>query len=389
MSRYDITISIVSYNSADVLGNCLDSIMQGSRKHTFEVIVVDNASLDGSCALVTEHYPQVTLINNAENVGFGRAHNQAFTISQGSLFVILNPDTIIFPGALDEMAAFMDNHTDAGAVGCKIWWDNEKTLLFPDLRIHNFLTALIHMTPFCRYFPNSGISRNYWRSAYKIWRTHEPIEVDGITGGIMMVRREVFESVGRFDEHFFLFFEEHDLQRRLQKAGRKIYYLPNIAIQHFFEESCRNSSLDIGRIFRDSALYYYKKHYPYTGHIFIALLMKITNVLHLFESKFPFLFSWTLKQYSTAFSNNNDRIVIEWPQCPGALEYIVEISYSPEFSDRAGMYIKGESLSLAGDILKRLPNQTGFLRVIPMHSGNEAGRVIKTIKIGNYSNGIN
>ena len=119
-----------------------------------------------------------------------------------------------------------------------------------------------------------------------MWDTKIPIEVDGVTGGLMMVRREAFESVGLFDENFFLFFEEHDLLKRIKEKGWKIYYLPDAEIRHYFEESFRNSTIDVGSIYMQSANHYYHKHYKKAG----LWLLKVFINLN------PYLEKWFVKK---------------------------------------------------------------------------------------------
>jgi GT2 family glycosyltransferase len=383
MPDIEVTISIVSYNSKAALRNCIVSIFHSTTDLDIQIIVVDNCSEDGSAKFVKEHFPALTVIENTENVGFGKAHNQAFRLAKGRYFLILNPDTIVFPGAIEKMVQFMSRNPLAGVVGCKIWWDDERKFIFPDLKIHSIKTALLHFTPFCRYFPNSSFPRNYWRSAYLLWSAKEPVKVEGITGGIMMIRSEVFESVGSFDENFFLFFEEHDLLRQVKAAGWKIYYLPNAEIQHFFEESCRNCHFDIGKIYKDSALYYYKKHYRYTGYYYIKTLMKLNNLILKIEQQIQALFPNSKNRCPAVYPENNEEILIEWAPEKGVNKYIVEIAYSPGFCDRGGMYVQGESLSLKSDILERLPNNTGFLRILPVYADLSTGKIIKKLKITN------
>lgn len=376
MSQIEITVSIVTYNSKNVLENCIGSVIETTKDMDIEIIIVDNCSDDGSAELVKTRFPDVRLIENRENVGFGRAHNQSFRLSRGKYFLVLNPDTIIFPNAINKMVEFMDTHKHAGVTGCKIFWDDEKNFMFPDLRIHNIKTGIIHFTPFCRYFPNSLISRRYWKTAYPLWDTKIPIEVDGTTGGLMLVRREAFESVGFFDENFFLFFEEHDLLKRIKKKGWGIYYLPDAVIQHYFEESFRNSSIDMGAVYMQSALYYYKKHYKIPGYLFIKSILALNKFILFIEQ----IIVHNKNIYKEVYPVNG-RLTIKWPNHKKAGRYIVEISYSQAFCDRAGMYVNVEMLSINSNILNRLPNKTGFLRILPVYDDNSTGNVIKVFKI--------
>jgi GT2 family glycosyltransferase len=376
MAFIDVSISIVSYNSKNVLKDCIESIIKTAQGMKIEIIVVDNNSEDGSSDFVKANFPEVKLIENKDNLGFGKAHNQAFKISKGKYFLILNPDTIIFAGAINKMVEFMDNNKHVGVTGCKIFWDDEKNFMFPDLRIHSFRTFLMQFTPFCRYLPNSSICKWYWKTAYRLWASKIPVEVDGITGGLMLIRREIFESVGMFDENYFLFFEEHDLLKRIKNDGWKIYYLPDAEIQHYFEESFRNSPVDISRIYNQSAFYYYKKHYKTAGYYFIKLSVMFNEFILSLERYFPHN-KKTCQEIHTA----DGRLIVKWPPDEKADTYLVEISYSPSFSDRGGMYIKGTIFSLNGDILKRLPNETGFLRVLPVYADNSTGKALQVMKI--------
>ena len=376
MSHVEVSVSIVSYNSRKVLQKCINSVIETSKDQDIEIIVVDNCSEDGSAEMVQSSFPNVRLIRNRENVGFGKAHNQSFTLSKGNYFLILNPDTVIFPGAINRMVEFMDHHRHVGAAGCKIFWDDEKKFMFPDLKIHTLKTGIIQFTPFCRYFPNSMISQRYWQSARRLWDAQTPGNVEGVTGGMMFVRRESFESVGMFDERFFLFFEEHDLLRRMKKQGWEIYYIPDAEIQHYFEESFRNSSVDTGAVFMQSARYYYRKHYGVLGALFLKALGMCNRAMRFLESK-----TTKNRERYAEVSPVNGRLTITWPHDKEAQRYCIEISYSPEFSDRAGMYVAHEGISLNSDILSRLPNQTGFLRIIPLYNEYETGKVIEVVKI--------
>lgn len=378
MQKTDLTISIVTYNSKNVLKDCIDSIADTIKDISYEIIVVDNCSEDGTAALVKKFYPSINLIENRDNVGFGRAHNQSFKISSGRYFLILNPDTIVFPEAASKMVKFMDSNDRAGVVGCKIFWDDGKNFVFPDLRIHSFKTALFQFTPFCQFFPDSMLSKWYWESAYHLWNAKKPIEVEGITGGLMLVRRDVFESVGMFDENFFLFFEEHDLLKKIKKAGWSIYYYPDAEIQHYFEESCRNCSFDIGKVFMQSSLYYYKKHYAMPGFLLIKSLLALSRFLLFVGPKF-----FSKRLHYEEIRPGNSIINIVWPPAEKAAGYVVEISYSPAFSDRGGMFVARESLSVKSNILNRLPNNTGFIRILPVYGDGSTGNVIKAIKITN------
>jgi N-acetylglucosaminyl-diphospho-decaprenol L-rhamnosyltransferase len=376
MSGPDITISIVTYNSRTVIENCIRSILATAQDVKIRIIVVDNSSGDGSADLVKSLFPDITLIENSDNAGFGRAHNQSFRISNGRYFLVLNPDTIVFPGTIQKLIAFMDSNPSAGVAGCKIYWDDEKKFMFPDLRIHTLKTAIIQFTRFCSYFPDNLICRQYRETAYRVWDAGLPIEVDGVTGGLLFIRREVFESAGLFDEEYFLFFEEHDLLRRIKKKGWKIYYLPDAEIQHLYEESFRNSQVDIPAVYMRSAFYYYKKHYGLPGLLFLKSLIALNRFFTQRESVHA-------NNTTSELCPENGRLIITWPPHKGAKRYLAEVSYSASFCDRGGMYIYGEMCSLDSSILSRLPDNMGFIRILPVYDDNTTGNVLKVVKITN------
>lgn len=370
MSPIDVTISIVSYNSKNVIANCLSSVIETTQGIDIEIVVVDNCSEDGSAGLVKSLFPDVRLIENRENIGFGKAHNQSFRLSTGRYFLILNPDTVIFPEAIKVMVDFMDDHPEAGVSGPKIFWDEGLNFVFPDLRLHSLSTTLFHFTSFCRFFPDNILSKNYWKSAMRLWDASEPIEVQGITGGMMLVRRETFQW---FDENFFLFFEEHDLLRRIRTDGWKIYYIPDARILHYFEESCRKSSIDLGNIYMQSAEYYYLKHYKKTGLWLLKALIRLN----------PYLESWVKRpeEYELMSSGGDSEFSIRWQSVRDAVKYLMEVSYSPNFVDRAGTYVKGTTFTLSSSVLDQLPERKGFLRIRPVYLDGSAGKVIRVIQI--------
>ncbi len=372
-----VSISIVTYNSSSVIENCINSIFENTKDLTFEIILIDNCSEDNTAQIINEKFPNITFIQNTKNVGFGKAHNQTFKISKGKYFLILNPDTILFPMAINKVLDFMERNPDAGLTGCKIWWDDEKNFMFPDLPLHNLKTALLYFTPLCHFFPNNPLIKSHWQSAYTMWNATRPIEVKGVTGGFMMVRKGLFEKVGGFDENFFLFFEEHDLQRRIKKLGYKIYYIPDAEIQHYFEESCRNSSIDIGSIYRKSAIYYYKKYYNILGNFLIKFCFLInqifTDIVKIFKIN---------KSYPTLRPENNT-LTIKYNDFAPAHKYIIEISYTENFCDRAGMLTEKNLLKISSNILRQLPNNSGYIRILQiLHDINHRKTILVKKIIG-------
>ncbi len=224
----DISIIIVNWNTRDLLQNCLESIFKTICDISYEIIVVDNASRDGSAAMLKEKYPQARLIENKENRGFGTANNQGMRIMTGRYALLLNTDTALTENAVCELYIFMENHPEvAMACGQLLNADGSKqnsVASFP-----NLLTLLTNTSLLEYLFPKSYPSKRY---SYD-----RPIEVDSCIGACLLVRREAIEDVGMFDERYFFFFEETDWAYQMRNAGWKIFHVPTALIYHLQGQS--------------------------------------------------------------------------------------------------------------------------------------------------------
>ena len=288
----DLSICIVNWNTRDLTDQCLHSIYATKQHVSFEVVVVDNGSEDGSPEWIAGHYPQVDLIHNLENCGFGRANNQAIHISKGRYCLVLNSDTMVFDGTLDVLVEFMDGHPYAGVITGKVYAtsDADEILIsyaptLPSPRILLF-NDLISITGLRKLFPDSKwIKKLIWSG----WDPEDEQEVALVTGACMCVRREAFEEVGLFDEAIFMYMEETDWCHRFLLAEWKIYYTPQAAIVHLCEGSSRLRN-DRDRLYYESLCYYFKKHYGYSGMIKYQLqellLLRWLRYLHRFWQRY-------------------------------------------------------------------------------------------------------
>lgn len=265
----DITICIVSWNRADLLEQCLQSIYETDQDATFEVIVVDNASADSSPDMVSRLFPQVQILVNADNRGFGRANNQAIEIGRGRYFLILNPDTLLMDRTLDQMIAFLEDHPRAAVVTGKVYESNsldevrisyDYRDLTPGFLFRNDLATVggLH-----RIFPGND------RIAGWVWGGSDPEiaqRVSQVTGAFMGVRREAIDEVGMFDERYFLYMEETDWCRRFRQAGWEIHYTPDSAIVHISEGSSQLRT-DRNQLYYNSIKLYLHKHFGWSGRL--------------------------------------------------------------------------------------------------------------------------
>jgi hypothetical protein len=258
----EISIIIVSYNVRDFLRQALLSLSRALAGLSAEIIVVDNASEDGSVDMVQAEFPDVRVIENTENRGFASANNQALRMARGQLLVLLNPDTVVQEDTFVVIRDFFDNPTspgqNAGMVGCKI--------LNPDGTLQ-LACRRSFPTPWVAFTRLSGLSRllprSRWFGKYNLTYLDEDAlaEVEAISGSFMAVRREAFVSVGLLDERFFMYGEDLDWCYRMRAAGWKIYYLPTTQIIHYKGESSRRSHLDSLRMFYHAMHLFARKHF--------------------------------------------------------------------------------------------------------------------------------
>lgn len=224
----DLSIIIVSFNSRRHLDQCLGSIFNNPIKSSYELIVVDNNSSDGTVEFVQKACPQGRIIINRENKGFAAANNQAFKVVQGRYLLLLNPDTIVRNGSLDELVAFMDSHDNCGAAGTTLLNSDGKVqptgVKFPGL--WNMFVESVFLD---RLFPRSRIFGRH-KEGYEEGRS--PRSVDYVQGTCLIVRSGTLAEVGSFDDRFFMYFEEVDWCWRMKKAGWRVCLCPSVTIIH-------------------------------------------------------------------------------------------------------------------------------------------------------------
>ncbi len=257
----DLSIIIVNYNVKEFLQNLLDSIYRASRDISAEIIIIDNASDDGSVEMVKEKYPAVILIENSENTGFAKANNMGLKIARGKYLLLLNPDTLVSEDTFTKMFAFFDSYPDAGLATCKMIGSDGNLQpacrrSFPDL-----WTSFTKVTGLSTLFPKSKLFARYNLTYLDENQTYE---VDAISGAFMMMKREVYEKIGGLDEEFFMYGEDLDWCFRVQKAGYKVYYYHDTQIIHYKGESTRRSSLNETRVFYEAMHIFVKKYFSYS-----------------------------------------------------------------------------------------------------------------------------
>jgi len=260
-----LSVIIVNYNVKHFLEQCLCSVYKaikvlsaGNSDTLAEVIVIDNHSTDNSLEYLQAKFSDVLFIANNENLGFAKACNQGLQSAKGKFILFLNPDTIVPEDCFQKCISFLESHKEAGALGIKMLDGSGKFLNESRRSFPSPVTSLYKLSGLSKLFPLSRIFSRYHLGHLDKNKNHE---VDVLAGAFMMVKKEVLDFVGGFDEIFFMYGEDVDLSYRIQKAGYKNYYFADSSIIHFKGESTRKGTLNYVRMFYKAMSVFVRKHY--------------------------------------------------------------------------------------------------------------------------------
>ena len=254
-TRPSIAIVIVTYNSRDEIGPCLDSLVGQTEPFRTTIVVVDNASKDGTADLVRGAYPSVRVIDAGGNLGFSKANNIGVRATESDYVVFLNPDTVTPPGAMQVLVRGLASHQGAAIAGARLL--NERG--FPELSWGP------PISPWGE-FRQKMIGSLYYRKIRRVVRhidklSRTPRTVAWVSGAAMVVRRPDLEAVGLFDERYFMYTEDVDLCMAMRKRGRDVLYMAPAEILHARGKSAARNP-DTERLRRQSQVAYYEKHLP-------------------------------------------------------------------------------------------------------------------------------
>ena len=224
-----LSIVIVNYNSKLLTELCLASVNKATTGIDDEIIVIDNASIDGSKEYLSSKFSSVKFIFNTENFGFSKACNQGFKISSGKYILFLNPDSVLSENSLTDCIKFFESLADAGAVGVRMTNGDGKFLKESKRGVPDPATSFYKLFGLTTLFPGSKTFAKYYEG-HLPEKENNPVEV--LSGAFMMIRRDVFEKVNGFDERFFMYGEDIDLSIRINHAGYKNYYLGKVSVMH-------------------------------------------------------------------------------------------------------------------------------------------------------------
>lgn len=264
----DVSIIIVAWNVRELLGNCLRSVYRKTMGIQFEVIYVDNGSVDGSVGMVQSDFPQTRIIENQDNKGFIKANNQGIEIAKGRYVLLLNSDTIVLDNVIARTVEFADTHPKAAVVGCRVL-NPDGTLQQSCFRFYSAFNMVLMVLGLSRAFPNNRI---FGRKIYGGWDYNSVKEVDVVVGCFSLVRMAAIRQVGMMDEQFFVYGDDIDWCRRFADAGWKIFFTPAGRIIHYGGQTTKQEADRFALQYHGAVLINVKKHYNYLSFLLCRIL---------------------------------------------------------------------------------------------------------------------
>jgi GT2 family glycosyltransferase len=275
-----LSVVILNYNVRYFLETCLVSVQKAIQNIDSEIIVIDNASTDGSCEMIKERFPEVYLIENKENLGFPKGNNIGVEKAKGDYICILNPDTVIAEDTFEKILQFAENQTELGIIGCKMI--DGSGLFLPESKrgIPTPWVAFTKVAGLYKYFPKSTLFNQYYLQHIPQSSTQK---VPILTGAFMFLKRQLYQEVGGFDQDCFMYSDDVDLSYLVTKKGFSNYYFADTTIIHYKGESTQKDVLYMKR-FQEAMTFFYKKHFN-QSYLF-TFFMKIGIKLFAFKKMF-------------------------------------------------------------------------------------------------------
>jgi GT2 family glycosyltransferase len=304
---FDVSIIIVSWNAKQHLLNCLNSLENAANGYSQEIIVVDNASSDGSSDAAARQFPQVRLVKNKENLGFARANNIGIRQSSGRYICLVNSDVIVLNGCIENLISFMDNHPTTGMVGPRI--------LNPDRTFQ----------PSCRHFPSVwnnlcqalGLNKLFPKSRFfsetfmNYWAHDTVQKVDVLSGCFWMVRRKALNEVGLLDEDFFIYGEDLDWCRRFYKTGWDVVFYPEAKAIHIGGASSSNAPIKFYMEMQKADLQYWRKHHGRIAAAIDRMIILLHHTLRVFARALQYAFCQSHRK-TVGFKLRRSAACIRW-----------------------------------------------------------------------------
>lgn len=260
MDDLEVTIAIINHNTRDLLRTCLGSVLQAPPLASYEIIVVDNASTDGSVNMMKDEFPDIHLLENAGNLGYAAAANQALRTSRAKFVLVLNTDIELDRDAIDILLEHAEKHDDL-AIGGPLLLNSDGSIQLSGRRFPSFIDAAMHAF-LGVIWPKNPFSVRYTMAD---WDRQNDTVVDWVSGAAMLIRRRAAEDVGLFDERYFMYVEDMDLCYRLWQNEWKVYFCPDSKMVHHIAQTSKQSSAKMIIEFQRSLYRFFDKTYSGTG----------------------------------------------------------------------------------------------------------------------------
>lgn len=260
MSEFDVTIAIINYNTKDLLKTCINTVLRTPPLVAYNILVIDNCSVDGSADMMKRDFPFIHLLENAGNLGYAAAANQALRTSKAKYVLVLNTDVEIDRDAIDILVEHADHHEDLGVAGPRLL-NTDGSIQMSGRRFPSFVDASIHA------FLGTIWPKNKFSARYRMvdWDRSEDTLVDWVSGAAMLVRRSAAEEVGFFDDGYFMYVEDMDLCYRLWRGGWKVYFCPDAKMVHHIAQTSSQASAKMIVEFQKSLYRFFDKTYSDTN----------------------------------------------------------------------------------------------------------------------------
>ena len=311
-AQIEVSIIIANWNAREFLRDCIRSIYEKTKEIRYELIIVDDASTDGSAEMVEREFPQVKIIRNEKNLGYTKSINRGAPLAQGSYILLLNSDTVILDDAIKSLTNFLDIHPEVGV--CAGWLcDKNMASQVSFGNFPSFLQGVVDALFLNDLFPSLHLLNRGVRPDKSF---DKPIEVDYVTGADILIRRELIEQLGLFDEIFSAYCEEVDFCYRVKHLTRKkVFFVPNATIIHFGSTSYRKlgkrkiqihySSYDKFLRKHHGAIYSFCTRVLYAWHYLVKMIVRLlpyglASPENRQERKNRFLDAWYIVRYSLA-----------------------------------------------------------------------------------------
>src|SRR5271154_878688 len=271
----DISVVVVGWNARHYLELCLESLAKAPPRRSTEVLVVDNASTDGSVEMIEARFPWVKLIKSSENLGFAKGNNVAIRQCQGRYIALVNPDVIVFPGCLDALADFLDKNPKVGNVGPRVF-NPDMSQQSTCRRFPTLWNNVCMATGLATKFKNS----RFFAGEHMFYFPHDrTLAVDVIVGCFSMIRREAMDTVGLLDEKLFMYGDDVDWCRRCWNAGWEVVFFPGARAIHDRGKITAPYPVRFALAQQRSVLQYWKKHHGFFDMLGIKTIMFLHHLM--------------------------------------------------------------------------------------------------------------